>query len=168
MTSRNLFIIIIKVIGLLTLKEILVALAQLVSTSLSYLSGGAEIVLVLLLASVAVGLFAVVPYFCLFRAAWLVDKLRLAEDIDQNMMPLNMHRSTVLSIAIIVVGGLLLMHEVPYLGLLLLRLSQERRADITDPDITPLVLSVAKIIIGLLFINKQRQLVSLIELRRKR
>lgn len=167
MTSRNLFIIIIKVIGLLTLKEILVALAQLVSTSLSYLSSGAEVVLVLLLASVSVGLFAVVPYFCLFRAGWLVDKLRLVEDIDQSTLPLNMHRSTVLSIAILVVGGLLLLHEVPYLGLLLLRLSQERRADITDPDTTPLLLAVAKIIIGLLLIAKQRQLVSFIELRRK-
>ncbi|UYZ63509.1 hypothetical protein [Hymenobacter weizhouensis] len=170
MTSRILFIIILKVIGLLALKDILVGLFGALP-ALGYAfqeAGSVEGVIYLLVLVGSVALYCLLPYAFIFKPAWLADKLQLSSGIEQEAIPLAVHRSTILSVAIIVVGGLLLVNELPNFLRLLLAYSQERRGGVIDPELTNLVQTATKIALGALLISKQRQLVNFIEYQRRR
>lgn len=114
-------------------------------------------------------LFATVwPLFVfLFRTSWLIDKLQLDEGFAQNAVALAVHRSTILSVSVVVIGGWLVASELPNLGRQLLTYSQERRDGHLNPDLTYLMLTAFKIAVGMLLVSKQRQLVSLIEYQRQ-
>lgn len=170
MTPRNLFIIILKVIGLLFLKDMLAAIPQLFST-LAYPFQSNDIflgVMLLLVSVLSFSLYGLIPYIFIFKSAWLVDKLKLDQGFEQATIPLNAHRSYILSVAIIVIGGMLVANEVPDLARQLLTYSQERRDGHLNPELSYLLLTIAKIAIGMLLITKQQQLVNFIEYQRKR
>ncbi|MBC8082157.1 MAG: hypothetical protein H7Z21_03020 [Hymenobacter sp.] len=170
MTSRSLFTIILKVLGLLFLKEALVALPT-VFQFLIYTTqaeGAGENVLLIVSTILGIMLYGLIPYSFIFKSRWLIDKLKLDQGFDQEIIPLAAHRSTILSIAIIVIGGMLVATELPNLIRFLFNYSQERRDGQMNPDTSYLLLTAARIVIGMLLISKQRQLVSLIEYQQKR
>lgn len=111
-----------------------------------------------------------VSYQLIFRTDYIIEKLKLDKGFDQETIPLNIHRSTVLSISIIVIGGLIVAQEIPNLCRQLFDYFQEKRMTYgqTNPSISYSVLAGAKIVVGLLLIGNQRQIVSLIESQRKR
>lgn len=168
MSIRTLFALVVKIIGLLALKDALnmfpptlLGIFQAVGTDDS---AGA---LALIAAAVAVVCYGLVPAIFLFRAHWLVDTLGLSQGFEQEVVTLAAHRSTILSVAIFIVGGWLVASELPNLGRQLLTYSQERRSGQINPELSHLLLTISKIAIGLLLIAKQRQLVNLIEYQRQ-
>jgi hypothetical protein len=87
-------------------------------------------------------------------------------------MVINMHRSAVYTIAIIVTGLIILAFAVPafvkhfyqwyeYVG------SRDRMFGRYTYDYTGMVTSIAEVIVGLLFLGNQRTLVNFIESRRR-
>ena len=123
----------------------------------------------MLLASLLVlSIYGLIPYLLLFKSNLVINKLKLDEGFDQPTIPLTIHRSAILSIAIIIIGGLLVADEVPTFCRLMLTYSQERRDGQVNPHISYVVLSVAKIVIGILLIGNQNYLVNYIEFRRKK
>lgn len=99
-----------------------------------------------------------------------MDKLKLDQGFDEDTISINMHRSTILSIAIVVMGGLIVADEIPNLCWRLFSYFQEKRMTYgqTNPSISFSVLSGAKIIIGILLMSEQRRIVNLIERQRKK
>jgi hypothetical protein len=170
MTPRSLFTIILKIVGLLFLKNILAGIFQLLPllANALQLESLQEMSLLVLTAVFSLLVFAIAPYCFLFKTEWLIDKLRLDQGFEQKLLALNVHRSTVLSISIIVVGGLLLVDEIPSFLQQLVTYSAERRDGQLNPDTSYLVWTVAKLAVGALLIGKQQQLVNFIEYQRKR
>lgn len=171
MTPKSLFNIILKILGIFFIKDILATLPQLLSVFLYFSEPDmlGEAIWTLTITILILIAYGLVSYFLIFRSDWVIDRLRLDKGFDQETIPLNIHRSTVLSISIIVIGGLIIADEIPTLCTQLFSYFQERRMTygMTNPKITYSVLSGIKIIIGLLLIGNQRQIVNFIERKRK-
>jgi len=116
MTPRTLWIILLKITGLYIFLQLLYSLPDLFSAA-AFLNGQhnpeglAE--LSYLLFSASIYLFMLVAL--IFRTDWLINVLRLEKGITEEKLELNIHRSTVLKIAVIVTGGLTLIHTLPLL-----------------------------------------------------
>ena len=123
----------------------------------------------LILTTLILLVYVMVSYYLIFKSDLIIDKLKLDKGFDQETIPLNIHRSTILSISIIVIGGLLIADEIPNLCRQLFSYFQEKRMTYgqTNPNISFSVLAAAKIVIGLLLVGNQRQLVNFIELKRR-
>ena len=124
----------------------------------------------LLLTAMIIFIYLLCAYYLIFKSDLLMQKLKLNQGFDQDVIPLNMHRSTILSIAIIVIGGLILVDEIPYFCRELFLYFQEKRMTYgqTRPQIAFAILSGVKIIIGYLLLVHQRWIVNFIEMQRKK
>ena len=170
MTPRNIFNIILKVLGVLFIDDILAISTQLTSVTLYFAESDTSsaiwtfvsIVLMLIV-------YVMTAYFLIFKSTFLIDKLKLHKGFDQDVIPLNIHRSTVLSISIMVVGGLIVANEIPNLCRQLFSYYQEKRMTHgqTNPTASYSILAVSKIIIGLLLLANQKHIVNFIERKRR-
>jgi hypothetical protein len=172
MTTRSLFNIILKILGIFFIKDILATVPQMLSIVL-YLTKSdtlGEAIWTLATTILVLLVYILVSYYLIFKSDLIIDKLKLDKGFDQETIPLNIHRSTILSISIIVIGGLLIADEIPNLCRQLFAYFQEKRMTYgqTNPSISYSVVAGVKIIIGLLLIGNQRQIVNFIENRRKR
>jgi hypothetical protein len=170
MTPRSFFNIVLKIIGIFFIQDILAVLVQLFSIFYMVKYNQTEQMAI----TIAMSLFMLLIYLLLvfsliFRSEWVIDKLKLDEGFQQENFPLNIHRSTVLSISIIVVGGLLIADEIPNFCRQLFFYWQETRMTYgtTNPTLSYSVVSAAKILIGFLLIGNQRMIVNFIERKRK-
>lgn len=172
MTTKSLFNIILKILGIFFIKDILAAVPQILSVIIYMTNSNAvgEAIWTLVSTVLILLVYIFVSYQLIFRTDYIIEKLKLDKGFDQETIPLNIHRSTVLSISIIVIGGLIVAQEIPNLCRQLFDYFQEKRMTYgqTNPGISYSVLAGAKIVVGLLLIGNQRQIVSLIESQRKR
>jgi hypothetical protein len=172
MTPRTLFNLILKILGIFIIKDLLEAIAQIfVVFSLFDKPNAMPELLWTLLATIAVFLIeAFLCYILVFKTEWVIKILKLESGFDQETIPLNMHRSTILSISIIVIGGWLIANEIPNFCRQLFEYFQEKRMTYgqTNPKIQYSVLSGVKIVIGILLIAEQRLIVNLIERQRRK
>jgi hypothetical protein len=171
MTTKSLFNIILKILGIFFIKDILAAVPQLLSVIL-YINNSntvGEAIWTLVSTVLILLVYVFVSYQLIFRSDFIIEKLKLDKGFDQETIPLNIHRSTILSISIIVIGGLIIAQEIPNLCRQLFDYFQEKRMTYgqTNPSISYSVLAGAKIVVGLLLMGNQRQIVSLIEAKRK-
>jgi hypothetical protein len=114
MTAKSLFII-LKVIGILFLRDFLVAVPQFISM-ISLVVNGYDSALSPLFAIVlSVGAFGHLAYLLLFRTEWLVVKLKLLSGIEEDVFSFQLHRSAILTIVVLVVGAMMVVEAVPLL-----------------------------------------------------
>jgi len=172
MTPRSLFNIILKILGVFFIKDFLAAIPQLLSAILFLTNSEArtEGIWTLLTTLLILLVYWFVCYYLIFKTESIIDGLNLDKGFDQDTIPLNIHRSTILSISIIVIGGLLVADELPNFCRQLFAYFQEKRMSygLSKPNIAYSVISAVKIIIGLTLMIGQRQFVTLIELKRKK
>jgi hypothetical protein len=172
MTIRYLFNIILKILGIFFIKDILATVPQILSLVGYIFKPGMfdqfiwtfiSIILVLLV-------YGAVSYYLIFKSELIIDKLQLDKGFEEGAIQLNMHRSTILSISIIVIGGIIVADEIPNLCRLLFGYFQEKRMTQgqTTPAISYAVFAAVKIVIGLLLMGNQKDIVNYIENRRKK
>jgi hypothetical protein len=119
MTPRSLFAIIIKVIAIYLIVASLLFIPQLLSTSIMMFqpgltspsagefTGSAFIIILI------IGFYIFFLRLCLFKTEWIIDKLRLSEGFTEEKFELNIHRSTLLKIAVIVTGAIIVVDSLP-------------------------------------------------------
>lgn len=171
MTTRSLFNIILKILGIFFIRDILAILPQLFSIFIlwSKHDGIEEALMTLCLTLLIMLIYIIVSYCLIFKTEFLIEILKLDKGFNQDTIPLNIHRSTILSISIIVIGGLLITQEIPNFCRQLFIYFQEKKLshDQINPSITYCILSGIKILIGLILASNQKQIVDFIELKRK-
>jgi hypothetical protein len=105
-----------------------------------------------------------VCYYLIFKSEWVIKKFRLTDGFEQEIIPLNMHRSTIIYIAVIIIGGLILTDEIPNLCRRVFSYIRQRQtsynADRTEAPF--IVISLVKIILAILILLEWRRIVSLI------
>ncbi|MFI5133766.1 MAG: hypothetical protein ACHQEB_05490 [Chitinophagales bacterium] len=173
MTPRSLFNIILKIIGIFFILKVLEAISQLlifvIFLSKSDLDNRA--ILVLVTTIVVLLAYGIASYLLVFKTGLIIDILKLEKGFNQETIPLNLHRSSILSISIIVVGGFLIATEIPNISQHLYTYFQRRHYlsyDQIEPSLLYIITSGAKIIVGILLITGQRRIVNFIEVRRKK
>ena len=172
MTPRTLFNIILKILGIFFIKELLAIITQLVSAFLYLTSAGTipEAIWTFGTTLLIMVVYGLVSYLLIFKTDFIIDKLKLDKGFNPESIPLNIHRSTILSIAIIVIGGYLVVDEIPNFCRQLFSYFQEKRMTYgqTDPTIVYSLVSGIKILIGIILMISQRKIVAFIEWQRKK
>ena len=174
MTIRTLFTIILKVLGIFFIKNFIETLPQLLSllNFMNDFAGNQKLIIGLCEFSLMLFILGLLSYLLLFKTDLIIDKLQLDKGFKEEVIPLNIHRTTILSIAIIMIGGLLIINELGnfcrqlFLYYQEVRLSKQNYLS-KNPNILYSIISFVKIILGLLLIMYQKQIVHFIEWRRK-
>ena len=84
-----------------------------------------------LLPIVALNLVLFLIYFlivrlCIYKTNWIIDKLKLDKGFETENIELNFESSKIISIAIIVIGGLLFIDNIPVLLREIMIFSQDK------------------------------------------
>ena len=175
MTARSLFDIVLKVLGIYFIKDIILTVPSLFG--ILYSIGDDDIsgtISTLLISLFTLLVYSVVAYTMIFRSGWVMEKLKLLEKVPEDPIPLNIHRSTVVSIVILLLAIYLIAQAIPLLIRELTKWYQY--AQFTkgffngmEPfDFSMILVYAAEIILGLLMITYHRQLVNYVELQTRK
>ncbi|MBL0337261.1 MAG: hypothetical protein IPP73_18585 [Chitinophagaceae bacterium] len=171
MTPRSLFIIILKIIGIFLVKDILTTIPQLlyIIPQLNDSEMLSENILLFIITFFTLFLYSFLAHFLIFKTELIITKFKLDSGFEQKEFVLSIHRSTILSISLIVLGGFILIEEIPMFCRQLYLFFQEKRMTYgqTRPSTVFIIISGVKILTGLLLIGNQRRIVNFIEFKRK-
>jgi len=174
MTPRSLFNIVLKIFGLFFLKNIIETVPQLISTILFMLKPNSfdpnEGIFIFLGTTVILAFYIFVTYQLFFRTNNILDKLKLDRGFTQDEFSFEIPKSSTLTIALIVIGGLILTNEIPNLCKALYQYIQQKsiqRDTENKPDLSYAISTGAKIILGLLILGERKRIVEFVEQRQK-
>jgi hypothetical protein len=167
MAPRSLFNLILKVIGLFFIKDILEALSHTIS-AIVYIpqySSAREAFFNVAASLPLFGLYTLLAWFFIFRTDRIITILRLDKDSQDNAVSITVERHMLLTSAVIIAGAWLLVNEIPEFFRHAVYYYQERKLYVrmTRPDVSYIVMSAAKIAIGLFLIIFNKPIVSVIE-----
>jgi len=173
MTTRSFWIILIKILGIWFMLDSL----QIIYSYLTYIplmSSGSTLSAVLTaigMTTLIIIIFFLILYLCLFRTEWIIDKLQLDRGFPEEKFELNMHRSSIYAISIIVIGGIILLRSFPDLCrqiILYFQQSSLPRDYSSNPTWSYILLNFIQTLIGVYFITSNRTIVNFIENQRRK
>ena len=118
MTPKTFFTFLIKIMGIYMVLASISVVPQLFSTLLMFRDPSGQndtlaIVMTIAMMFFVFGLFYITLRYCLFKTDWIIDKLSLDKHFTEEKFDINIHRSTVLTIAVVVIGGLMFVDALP-------------------------------------------------------
>lgn len=163
MTPKNLFNIILKILGLFFLRDLIQIITQSASAFIfinqSGNSDGNIIEFSVLLAQIILYVFLV--FIFLFKTNYLIKLFKLTQGFDQGMFSFHIAASSVLKISLIVIAGVILIEEIPNAFRQLYFLVSQ---NVHTHDLySGIIVSAVKIIIALLLIGKRKRIVGFME-----
>ena len=170
MTPRSLFNIILKVIGIFFIRNILITASNIIPAAVEINKeefrdfGILNLVILLLEFSV----YLLLTYILLFKTNRVIDKLKLDQGFQQETFTLNIDRSTVLRITIVVLGGLIIVESIPALIQEIIYLIEMKKSGVPNAKNYTVILQAVKLLIGIFLIAYQRSMVNFIEHRQRR
>ncbi len=173
MKPKDLFVIILKVIGIYLIKDVLLAIPPVISEVFQIFQVSKDVAFFSFIFSLFVlGLHLVIVYLLLFKTGYLISKLKLTTELSDEPLQNNMHRSSIYTIAIIVSGILILTFSLPSLvnHIYFWYEYVDSRKGINHSqkfDFSGLLTASTEVIIGFLFLGNQRTIVNFIELKRR-
>ncbi|HVW14754.1 MAG TPA: hypothetical protein VHB54_13045 [Mucilaginibacter sp.] len=177
MTPRSFFAIVIKIIAIYLIVESLAEIPQLLGTLMSFFqiggfsgSGIGGLIVPLFWIALIVAFYIFFFRLCLFKTDWIIDKLKLDRGFDEEKFEINMHRSVILKIVIIVVGALMAADSLPQLCKQVFAYFQSSAiysSFKTNLASGWIVYYFVKFSIGLFLMSANRIVVNFIELKRK-
>ncbi|SRR5690554_3912352 len=99
----------------------------------------------------------------LFKTDWIIEKLKLENNFTEERIDVNIKSSTILTISIIVIGGLILVESIPSFFSLLFDFFQQRVLFEKYHEASWLIFHFIKIIIGYLLMTKVKSITNYIE-----
>ena len=119
---------------------------------------------------VLVCIFWLLVYATLIKPEWTIDTLKLESGIIEEKLNINMHRSSILAIVIMIIGGITLTDTLPALCRDSFFIIQESHAftSIKDaPTISTIVFNLIKIAFAIFMLTSPRVIVNYIEKKRR-
>ena len=175
MTPRTLFNIILKIFGLFFLREIINTIPQTVSSFFVYFStSDIGPIVATSIVSVAILIFYIFLVIqLLFKTNKFIDFLKLDQGFNEHELSFEqktefqipLSTSTIFTIALIVIGGLILTDEIPNFCRYIYFYFNQKGVGYNPSkfDMSPMFFSGAKIIIGLLILGERKKIVDFIE-----
>jgi len=175
MRPRSLFALIVKIIGIYLLIGAIVAIPQMVTTLLSFrgqisYADSSQLYAIAFFLLITVAIYITIMRYCLFKTEWLIEKLHLDKGFTEEKLELNVHRSTVLKIAVIVIGCVMVIDNLPLLCREVFVYFQTSAPNLgfkENPSSKYIVIDFVKFFIGLFLMTSSRLVVNFIERRRR-
>lgn len=165
MQIKTFWKILIKIIGLWILLSCVSLIPKFFST-LSFTNGSLDtegLLILWIVLLVAVIVYILIIRLFLFKTDWVIEKLQLEKNFTEERIDLNLKTSTILTIAIIVMGGLILVESLPSFCSELFDFFQQKSLLRDYPDTIWLIYHFIKIIIGYLLLTNANKLANFIE-----
>ena len=168
MTIKSFWTIILKIAGLWFVFVGLTTLAPLISllffTSQNGHSPGIEKILEFFgIVTVIAGIFILLIWLLLFKPGWVIGKLRLDRGFAEERLELIMDRSAMLTIATIVVGGVVFLDSLPLLIKQTLSFFQKGNPIKDSQETIWIIYYLVKTIFGYLLLTNSRFVVNFID-----
>ena len=165
MTIRTFWAILLKVLGIwLIIGGVSVSL-QLVSTLFTFMGEDftANLILMIIFIFLSVAIYMLILWIFVFKTSWLIDKLHLEKDFEEKTIGLKIKATTILQIATIVIGGIMLIDALPQLCKEMMTLYQQKIIFRQSTEMPWLILYLVKFVIGILLMSNSEKIVALIE-----
>ena len=161
MTIRTFWTIFIKILGIWLVLNSMTVLPQFLSTLFltdpnDTLLGSALVASALLL---TIGLYIFTFRFFIFRTSWVIDKLHLEKGFEEERIDLKVQLSTVLTVATIVVGGLIFVDSLPELCRQIFLFFQQKNMFRESPTSGYIIFQLVKTLLGYLLMTNSKQVV---------
>ncbi len=172
MTPRTFWRILIKILGLWIVLDSFGVIMQFISTFV-YINRADSfygMIMILFLLIITAGVYFLILRYLIFKTDFIIDKLELDKGFTEEKFEINMHRSTILSIAVIVTGALIFVDTLPAFCrqiFLIVQQKNEMEHFKNDPNTGWIILFTAKLFISVLLMIYSRHIVNFIELKRK-
>lgn len=175
MTPRTFFTLLIKILGIYLVLSSISVIPQLTDTFSMFFFNRQDnaigaIFFTLFILLFTLGLFFIILRYCLYKTDWIIDKLALDKHFTEEKIELNLHRSTILGIAIIVLGGLMFVDTLPYLSNSVYDYFGQKESFGKfgeNPAIGWLIFYLVKTVLGYFIMTNHHTVVNLIERQRK-
>jgi len=167
MKVRIFWTILLKILGIYLVLDSLKVIPQFIATLYSFTSDPDQTIQVFIWTFVfllsTVGLYVFILWLFVFKTAWLIDKLHLEKGFSEENIEINFPRSTVLSISIILIGGIMFIDSLPQLCKLIFSFIQQRNVFIGNPFSGSIIFHLAKATIGYLLMTNNLFVVNFID-----
>ncbi len=165
MTIRTFWSILIKVLGIWLILSGFALIPQIISMVgyLTYQEEGAlQIILAIAGSLLALAVYMAILLYLVFKPGWLIDKLKLDKGFNQDTIDLNIRPDTTLTIAVIVIGGLMFVDGLPLLFREIIIFIREKVHLSEYPESGELVYVFFKTLAGYLIMTNSNTIVSFI------
>lgn len=167
------FNIILKVIGIFFVKELLLLLPQLLSAFV-YLTEGARIGgwFILFSVIITIAIYLLIIFYFVLDTDVVIDRFELTKGIEEENLAINVHRSTVLNIVILLVGIVMIVTVLPsFLQSVFTYFQEKRLADglfsEQRPNASRMILYGSELLLAIIIVVYKNVLVNYIELKRR-
>lgn len=172
MKPQELFNILLKMLGIFLIKDLLFGLFDILNLLTSLLQVNRDIAFFQMVVTLLFwGLNAALVYLLIFRTDDTINKLKLTTGLREDLS-FNLHRSVLLSMAIIIAGmatiALALPPTIKFLYLWFQYIEMKNRnLPIPNFDYPTLFAYIGQLVIGFIFLTQKQVILNFIELRRK-
>jgi hypothetical protein len=171
MSPRSFWILLLKLVGLWILFSSVSVIPVFISSFFPvYLSTRLfENWEIVLLSLISILIYLWVIRLLVFKPHVVIDKLKLDKHFEEEQFSFNIHRSTVVSIAVIIIGGLMIIDTVPGFFRVLFLYYKWQTESQTGTPVSPVstFVDLGKILIGYLLVVNNRWVVNFIEKTRR-
>lgn len=160
MTIRTFWNLFIKILGIWLVLSALTVIPQF-ARMLTFFGTNSEgrllgIGITIALFLLTIGIYTLILRLFIFKTDWLIDKLRLDKGYTEEKIELNIQRTTVFTIAVIVIGGVVFVDSFPLFCQQLLRSIQQGNPFSESSTSGWIIFYLVKTILGyLLMTNSQ-------------
>lgn len=110
-----------------------------------------------------IGIYIFILQLFVFKTVWIIDKLHLDKGFEEVKIDINVKISTVLTVTIIVIGGLMFVDSLPQLCKQTFVFFQQKNIFRKSPSSGWIIFYLVKTIIGYLLMSNSKQVVVFIE-----
>lgn len=167
MTIRTLWTILLKIGGLWFLFLSLATMVQLFSIFLfaspnSHSPGIEKLLFAIGIILVVIVIFILIIWLLVFRSAWVIEKLKLTKGFTEERLELTMEWATILTIATIVIGGVIFIDSIPLFFKQTLSYIQLGKPVRNNPESIWIFFYLVKTVLGYLLMTNSRWVVQFI------
>ncbi len=167
MTIRTFWTLFLKILGIWLVLSGLTVITQFISFFTFFGSHHNDniwgVVYVSILLLVTIGAYFLVLKIFVFNSNWIIDKLKLDKGFQEDTIDLNISLRTVLTITIIVIGGLIFVDALPMLCKQIFSSFQQKEVFREDPQFSWVIFYFVKVTIGYLMMTNSNNLIDFIQ-----
>jgi hypothetical protein len=166
MSVRAFWNILLKIIGIVLVIEgghIILGLIATCSFFIDNMHETAEIIWWIASVSLSVIFYFFILWLFVFKTSWLIDKLRLEKGFEEESIVFKNDFSAIVTVAVIVIGGIMLIDALPELCKRVFVYYQEKSIHFKESPTTAwIIVYVIKAIIGYLLMTNSKQITGFI------
>ena len=166
MSVRNFWTILLKILGIWLVLEGFSTLSHFISAfsyATTYNATWWNILSVIGLLFLTIAIYFFVLRLFVFKTFWLIDKLKLEKGFTEEKIEFNIQSSSIIKIAIIILGGYLFVDSLPQFCRRIFMFFQQKGMLIDNPDTSWIIFYLVESVIGYLLMTKNKIVVKFIE-----